>query len=368
MKSLRVGSHGGNLWRVAEERGFLEQEILDFSADLNPWAEEWPLGLEWAEVLAGIRRYPEPTYRRFRNAAAQREGVHPDCILPGNGTADLIHLISRWRSGAQALIPVPTFTEYARAVQADGGSVQNWLLKWEDGFSTVGFEQVLENEGGLLLFLCNPNNPTGTLWPRRQLLECLDRCQRHGHTLVVDEAYMDFVEEGERFSLVGEVHRASCLIVLRSLTKLFGIPGIRAGYAVGSAEVVDSLLQFQPPWTLNSLAAQMGARLLQDSGACLNKIRPRLQEARSRLWDGLKALSFLQAFPSTANFILCRLTDPRLSAAALAQRLEERGILIRLCDDFEGLEEDRFIRVAVLKKDQNQRLLKAIQEAAPHAG
>jgi threonine-phosphate decarboxylase len=354
--------HGGNIWPLLE-KGISPAEILDFSVDLNPLGP--PPG--WEQVLReGLQEaalYPDPSYRDLRQAIAAVEGISPDRILPGNGTADLIHLITRWLKPSQAAVAVPTFTEYERAVRADGGEVVPCLLREEDGFLPGPAPETRAQ----LLFLCNPNNPTGRLWPRDRLLEWLEHCRRQGITAVVDEAYMDFVEDGLRFSAVQWLDRFPRLIVLRSMTKSFAVPGLRLGYLTASERIVSELSGIQPPWPVNGPAALAG-RWLAGQQSYLEESRRSVRIFRQGLQEQLQGLPALSCIPSEANFILCRITDLAWDAGRLAAALAERGILVRTCGDFTGLEKERFIRVAVRRPEQNERLLRGLKEILGHAG
>ena len=354
--------HGGNIWPLLE-RGISPAEILDFSVDLNPLGP--PPG--WEAVLReGLQEaalYPDPVYRDLRQAVAASEGISPERVLPGNGTAELIHLITRWVRPARAAVAVPTFTEYERAIRADGGEVIPCFFREEEEF----LPGPLPGTGSQLLFLCNPNNPTGRVWPRDRLLEWLEFCRRQGTLAVVDEAYLDFVEEGLRFSAVRWLDRFPRLIVLRSMTKSFAVPGLRLGYLAASERIVSELRGIHPPWPVNGPAALAGRWLIGQTGY-LEESRRSVRVFRQGLWERLQGLPGLRCFPSEANFILCRLTDPVWGAQRLADGLAKRGILVRTCGDFTGLEEDRFIRIAVRRPEQNERLLRALGEVFAHAG
>ena len=358
-------AHGGNIWSVLEKSALSRSQILDFSADLNPLGP--PPGLE--EVLreswADGSLYPEPTYRNLRQALARFDGIDPARILPGNGTADLIHLITRWRKGKRAVVCVPTFTEYERAVLADGGEVSHWFLRSEDQF-LPSFAPQPESGGADLLFLCNPNNPTGRLWPRARLLECLERWDRAGATAVVDEAYLGFVEGEATGSAVRWLERFPRLIVLRSMTKLFSVPGLRLGYLAASPECVAALGRIQPPWPVNGPAVSAGIWLTQQR-EYIEESRRAIRAARQTMAAELAKLPGLRPFPTEANFFLCRLISPSWTAARLAAELAERGILIRTGDDFTGLEPGRFFRVAVRRPEENRRLLAALREVMADA-
>lgn len=353
------GSHGGNPWALLDSFRDDPVSILDFSADLNPLGPPPSLGELLQEAAARAGWYPEPTYREFREAAAEMEGVEPDCILPGNGTADLIHLLSRWRAGTSVMVMTPTFTEYERAAAADGSAVVPWHAAEEDGFIHRLPDRFGPEMRGGLLFLCNPNNPTGVLWPEQRLQELVDRAEETGALVVVDEAYMDFVEEGKAYSLVPPAAGRPGLVVLRSLTKTLCIPGLRAGYLVGHPEQVRKLAAAQAPWAMNAIAAFVGARLPHREWAAAT--RRQLAGWKASLEEGLGALEGVRPYPSSANFFLCRLSGQGHPNRQLAGALARRGILVRLCDDFTGLEAGRFIRVAVRRPSETARLLAALR-------
>ncbi|MBI3615901.1 MAG: threonine-phosphate decarboxylase [Candidatus Omnitrophica bacterium] len=359
--------HGGNVWRAAQGPFLRPEQLLDFSADLNPLGPPPALPRLLEEGTRRVGWYPEPTYREFREAAGRLHGIDPAGVLPGNGTAELIHLISRWKAGGRVVVVVPTFTEYERAAAADRSQVVPWPLRTGSGFSAPSWNGSLPFGRADLLFLCNPNNPTGTLWPKEQVLRLIEACEWTGTTVVVDEATMDLVEDGLRYSLVPSVQKFRRLIVLRSLTKAFAIPGLRVGYLAAPPQIVEQLAAIQPPWSMNAPAAFVGTHLIQEE-EYLSDSRSVLQKFRISLWEGLKGLSFLDPYSSSANFFLCRLQDSALPNNRLADRLRDRGILIRVCDDFTGLESGRFIRIGVRRPEENQRLLDLLGEVFGNAG
>ncbi len=336
-------------------------QILDFSADLNPLGPPGEVRAILQEGLKALAHYPDPAYRRFRESAARAEQVDPSWILPGNGTAELIYLISRWKAGETVGVIVPTFTEYQRAAQSAGSEIL--LFPSDLGELLPKLKQVR------LLFLCNPNNPTGTLWLASLLRDLLEEAGRSGTVVVVDEAYMDFVEDPEACSAVPWVEIFPHLIVLRSLTKILALPGLRIGYLVASPAVLQELQALQSPWALNGLAAWLGAEWIgrQKHRRFVEETREKLKLFRREFKAGLNGFPELRPLPTAANFFLCRLSQDH-SAVDLAKRLASSGVLIRLCDDFSGLEKERFIRLAVRTPQENRRFLQLLQEVFAHVG
>ncbi len=362
-----MGKHGGNPWGLAKRLGIPVSDLLDFSADLNPFGPPPQLGGLLEDALEHVAHYPEPTYREFREAAGEALHLDPDFILPGNGSVDLIHRIARWRGASKAVVAAPTFTEYERAVQVQGSSViHRFFEQRENRFDPPSIESMLLPDAQIL-FLCNPNNPTGTLWPEGQLLELVDRCRCREILVVVDEATMDLVRDGLRYTLASHVERFPNLLVLRSLTKGYGVPGLRAGYLAAAPEVIEDLSQRQPPWVMNGIAAFVGSRLLWDSGF-LKRSRERLEMARVEMDRMLRFIPEWEVFSSASNFILCRLPSGEMRNDRLADQLQEQRILIRTCDDFTGLEPGRFIRMSVRSQEENRRLTQALSEVLCLAG
>ena len=361
--------HGGNVWALAREKSLDPARILDFSADLNPLGPPAQLQAILQDGLKALAHYPDPAYRRFRESAGRAEQTDPSRILPGNGTAELIHLIGRWQAEEAAGVVVPTFTEYQRAARANGSPLQLFLLRENSNFLPDLGALLPKLRQVRLLFLCNPNNPTGTLWPAPLLRVLLEEAGRSGTRVVLDEAYMDFVADPEAGSVVRWVEEFPHLMVLRSLTKILALPGLRVGYLVAAPAVVQELQAIQPPWPLNGLAAWVGAEWLGQEGHRLfgAQTREKVGLFRREFETGLSGLAELRTQPSAVNFFLCRLNQGHV-ACDLARRLADSGVLIRVCDDFTGLEQGRFIRLAVRTPEENRRFLQLLQELFVHAG
>ena len=361
--------HGGNIWALARERSLHPAQVLDFSADLNPMGPPAEVRTLLEEGLKVLAHYPDPDYRQFCESAAQAEGLDPPCILPGNGTADLIHLIGRWKAGEPVGVAAPTFTEYQQASAANSSATRFLPLREDFGFQPDPDEMLALLKEVRLFYLCNPNNPTGILWPAPLLRNLLEEAGWSGTTVVIDEAYMDFVAYPDRFSAAQWVETFPNLIVLRSLTKILALPGLRIGYLAASPAVRKGLNALQPPWALNGLAAWVGKEWIGKEAyeVFVQQTREKVKLFRAEFATGLAGFSELQAFPSAANFFLCRLA-PGHSASDLARRLAGQGVLIRMCDDFTGLEPGRFVRLAVRTSQENQRFLRLLQEIFAHVG
>ncbi|MBI4353964.1 MAG: threonine-phosphate decarboxylase [Candidatus Omnitrophica bacterium] len=345
--------------------------MLDFGVDVNPFGPPESVRTTVMAHLEAIQRYPDPQARALREALATCHGLSAESILPGNGSAELIALIvqalrptrgERSRT-MTALVIAPTFTEYEWALEQAGASIQYAMTQEADRFrwpeSLDGWMPPLDDTD--VVFLCNPNNPTGVTMPRDRVLELAARCEAHQTTLVVDEAFVEWTEAPGQISLVSSVPEYPHLVVLRSLTKIFAIPGIRLGYAAASPGLAETLRAHQSAWPLNTFALAVGEQLLKET-VYVTRSRRLVRDAVQELLESLRRLPGLHPFPTSTNFILCKLTGPNLTSTQLCAQLAQQGIAVRNCDDFTGLEPGRFIRLGARRPEENALLLAALHE------
>jgi len=353
--------HGGNPWELMRQRGFSKDQVVDFSVDVNPLGFPPCVPEAILAHLAEIAQYPDPEASAVREAIAYAEQIPPQTILMGNGAAELIGLLLHTRALRNVMVIGPTFGEYAWMAQRVGAVVHPNVATEADGFRPRWCREQLQ--GMDAVFLCNPNNPTGVAIPKEEVLELAAWCQAAGALLVVDEAFVELTERPESWSLLPEVVLLDHIVVLRSLTKLFAIPGLRLGYLVaGDARVIDCVRGLQPPWPLNTFALAVGERVLRET-AYIEHSRTTIRHLRERFTEKLRGVSSLQPFPSTTNFVLCKLLSARPAAADLCDQLEQQGLLIRNCDSFDGLESGRFIRLAVRQSHEQDLVIEALSEA-----
>ncbi|MFB6303783.1 MAG: threonine-phosphate decarboxylase CobD [Haloferacaceae archaeon] len=315
-----------------------DPSLVDFSANTNP---EHPRGVApvYESALGSARRYPADDYAAFRIAAAGYVGCEPHEVTPtaGGMVALRLALGVSVGPGDDVLVPAPSFSEYAREVRLQGG---------EPTF--VPHDEVLDADpsGHAAAVVCHPNNPTGTGYPDSALRAFAERCRAAGTTLVVDEAFLDFTD---RPSLAG----TPGVVVLRSLTKVFGLPGLRVGFAVATGDLNDRLDRARLPWGLSTPGAAVGAHCLQQTGF-VEATRERTRTERERLRDALA--DAYEVFPSVANFLLLDVGDRDVDD--VRHRARERGVAVRDATTFRGL--DSHVRVAVRLPDENDLLLDAL--------
>ena len=356
-------SHGGNIYRAAEQSALDEHKIIDFSASINP------LGVP-KSVLAGIRdtmkylhNYPDPDARQFTLALAKNFAINPELILCGNGSTELIYLVIRALMPQRILIPAPTFSEYELAA-GDGREIVHYALDAEDNFAINPETFITAMAGGSgslsykmalttsvdMAFLCNPNNPTGGILRKPDMLKIASAAKDLKCHLVVDEAFIDFSPDD---SLMNEVEDNPYLIVLRSLTKFYALSGLRVGYGVFPLKLIDAMKKHKEPWTVNTLAQVAGIEAINDEAYKEDTFRI-IKNEKKTLEDGFRLLK-IHYLPSEANFYLIRMDK----ALNIIVTLGEKGILIRGCSNFRGLDAS-YARVAVKSNRDNMRLLKEL--------
>jgi threonine-phosphate decarboxylase len=345
------------VYAFARARGITPEAVLDFSASINPLG--WPPVAKTAyrRALTRAVHYPEPYAESLVEELARYHGIDPATILAGNGSTQLIYLLARTLAARRVLVVAPLFSEHETAFRLSGARVERLLLRpphFALPFARLG--RTLTN-GYQALVLTNPNSPTGSLIPLAQAEEVARLCQRARTVLIVDETFIDW---SEKDSLKQHACRSPHLIVLRSLTKFFALPGLRAGYLIAHPRVVKRLRSRLEPWSVNTVAQEVARACLRDQ-QFIERSRSFVTRERAWLLRQLAACPVIQPFPSAANFLLVRLAAGALDAPQLAPRLAESNLLIRVCEHFPGLGR-RFFRVAVRTRQENRRLLTALRE------
>jgi threonine-phosphate decarboxylase len=345
--------HGGNLWKASRRFGMPPDQFLDFSANINPLGPPPRVLQSLADHLGLIARYPQPGAEELKGALSKYLDIPVESILLGNGGIELIYLLGGFFHSSRVVIPVPAFGEYG-AGHPGSRRKEVPLDQARDFHLEVGrLAQTLEK--GDLVFVGNPNNPTGVLTRREDLLSLYRFVIRQQGILVIDEAFMDFAAGSQ--SLVREGSQKPGLIITGSLTKFFALPGLRLGYLVTTPTLVKKLKRLLPPWRINGLAQLAGLVALKDRDY-QDRTLSLIREERNFLIQGLDALGF-RTFPSAANFLLVDGRPVQLSAGRLEEYLGVRGILIRNCRSFSNLDEF-FFRIGVRTRAENERLLGAL--------
>lgn len=351
--------HGGDLLSAKQIYGIPEHELLDYSSNMNPLGPPPVVNKILTQFMQTIGQYPDPAVRKLRAAIAQKHRIDMSNILVGNGAAEVIDLIVRYIQPARAAIASPCFIEYEQALEKVGASIYRIPLRADKQFVLGGEEvqQALVESGAQLYFLGQPNNPTGQ-YVKKEIIETL---LQSGAYVVLDEAFIDFHPAEDQLTWIQHIKQYERLFVIRSMTKFYSIPAIRLGYIVGNASCISKMKSLQIPWSVNTLAQQIGAEVLADTEF----------EMRSKAWlrsealyfsDALKKLK-LTVFPTETNYVLvCLKPHYSFPATALQQAMGMQGILIRDASSFHGLD-DSYIRLAIKSRAENDRCISTLSWA-----
>lgn len=322
---MKQGAHGGDIYKAAKYLGCNIDDIFDYSSNISPWAVSVDVDTKC------LSRLPEPHSESLAKAFSEKYGHRTENVCIASGTTEIIEAVCRIYSGNSAKIFHPTYSDYSSYCNKYGIEITGSLLAG-------------------LCFICNPNNPTGATIERDVLLTTISK--NIGTLFVVDESYMPFHLSEEVFSLTNEL--ADNLIVLRSFSKIYGLPGLRLGGGIsGNSELIDKIKELISPWSVNSYAQQAGLRLL---GANTKEPAERLQRVKSDFLKELADIDYLEPIDSDVNFILCKLS--RGSSSELFDHCLKERVLIRDCSNFEGLD-DKFVRFAMT--DNVKPLIKALK-------
>ncbi len=350
--------HGGNLAWAAAQAGCAPQDILDFSASINPLGPPPSVLDAIVQQLGEIRAYPDPRATSLRLALSDFHQIPADWILVGNGAAELLTWGCRSLSALErTYVLSPGFRDYERALTAFDAKVYSHSISLDLRSPLDALKkrvETLSQQVSVGLLLNNPHNPTGQIFKKATLIPLLER----SHLVLVDEAFMDFLPSQDDYSLIPEIGHYPNLVVLRSLTKFYSIPGLRLGYAIGHPDLLKQWQAWRDPWSVNALAIAAGIAAIQDTTFQAQTHRW-LAAAKPQLFEGLAKLPGLAPISGAANFLLVRCEH---SVAQLqAELLKHHQILIRDCMSFAELG-DRFFRVAVRTESENGRLLQALAQ------
>lgn len=360
-----IQGHGGDIYSAARDLGCRPDAITDMSSNINPLG--MPPGLlEYLQMhLDGAGVLPEADSGRSIRQMARLLKVDANRLLAGNGTTQFIYNACLALNSRKVLIVGPTYADYADACRMHHVEPRYFLTNADSGFN-VDFDRLeLSLEGIDTVFICNPNNPTGYVMPLDRLLQL---CRTHPQVrFVIDESYMPFTADEPSMSLIGsDLHNVS---VLWSISKIFGVPGLRAGFLIANETVISRFQQYMQPWSLNSLA-QAAVDYLgghrSSVMAFIETTRSFLQTERRQFCDDLAIRSRLICYPSNTSYILLELPADE-HAQDVCRRMLQNGILIRDCSNFHGLS-DRFIRVSIKRSAQNRLAVDCLAQIIPGPG
>lgn len=346
--------HGGDIYSY-------DGDILDFSANINPLGIQQHIVEAAKESVMDMGHYPDVECRRLRKAISGMEKVDANDIICGNGAAEIIFNIVAALKPEKVLFLAPTFAEYEQAADTVGALKCYYYIKEDNDFTVE--EDILEaiTEDIDMIFLCNPNNPTGRVMDINLLKKIADRCVINNTFLVIDECFMDFVSENEKYSMLPYINDYSNnLMIIKAFTKMYAMPGIRLGYGMSCAhELLEKMYEYRQPWSVSVVAQAAGEAATELTGLA-ELTRQYVDMERTFLMNELSKLNVLtngqiKAYESKANYILIKASE------GLDSQLLDYRILIRNCDNYRGLGKG-YYRIAVRTHDENMKLIDAVRK------
>lgn len=336
--------HGGDIYR--------HPDMIDFSSNCNPFGPPQSVQDAICRAVGQIGHYPDIQCSLLRDALSAKLHVPGAWIFFGNGAAEVIFAAVTALKPQKALLPAPTFAEYAQALETVGCEIQYVQTAEADGFALpMDFaEQITEDID--MVFLCNPNNPTGNLLSREETERVIRRAGALGCTVVLDECFLDFVEKPDEFSMLGELAAYPHVILLKAFTKLYAMAGVRLGYGISSnPAIIEKLERSVQPWNVSSLSQAAGLAALTED-AYVRESLTTLRAERAYLLQALEKLG-CRTYASQANYIFFR------GETTLGEKLRAAGFLVRDCSNYAGLGKG-YYRVAVRLHEDNVKLVQAL--------
>ncbi len=334
--------HGGDIYR--------HPEVIDFSVNTNPLGAPETVKRAVQASVVNMEHYPDVRCEKLKESISRFEHVDQEEIICGNGAAELFFAAVQALRPKKAIVTAPSFSEYEEALESVGADVEYYELHEEDNFQIR--EDYVEKltEDVDMIFLCNPNNPTGQITEREKLFDILKHCREKDIVVVLDECFIDFLDEPEQYEMSEYRTEYPNLLIIKAFTKIFSMPGLRLGYAISSnIEFLEKMSRMLQQWNVSVPAQAAGVAALECPEEYIQKTREYVSREREYMRNILKMLGYV-VFASKANYLFFK------GKTGLAKEALEAGFLIRDCQNYEGLQEG-FYRIAVRTKEENERLI-----------
>lgn len=352
-------THGADIYSAAEKLGTNSDNLIDFSSNINPLGIPESVKKAAINSIAHSNKYPDINCRELNKSISKAENVPENWIFTSNGAAEAIFRVVSYLKPKVGLVTAPSFSEYENALTAAGSRVDYYNLKEEYNFKIQDDILTCINSETDMIFLCNPNNPTGQLTNKETIESIIKNCKQLGSLVVIDECFLDFVENKEEYSVVNLLNKYDNLIVLKAFTKIYAIPGIRLGYCMSSnTQLIDGLKISGPPWNVSNIAQAAGVAALKENeeNDYVIKTIAYINEQRKYLVDELNKLN-IQTYDSYVNYILFKIHDK----FDLKEEMLKKNILIRSCSNYKNLNKS-YYRIAVKSSEENKYFIKVLRE------
>lgn len=348
--------HGADIYTAAEKTGKNKEDIIDFSSNINPLGIPESVKKACVNSIGNSSKYPDINSRELIRSVAEQENVPEDWIFASNGAAEAIFRIPLFLKPKKGIVTAPAFSEYESALRVAECEVAYYNLREEEDFKIQDDILNCIDSSTNIVFLCNPNNPTGQVTDFEITEKIIAKCKKFNAVAVIDECFLDFEENKAEYSAVRLLGKYDNLIILKAFTKIYAIPGIRLGYCMCSNEqIIEGLKISGPPWNVSNIAQAAGIAALQEKDY-VRKTVEYINEQRKYLEEELNRLNF-KTYSSHANYILFKINND----LDLKNKMLEQGILIRSCSNYNNLD-NSYYRVAVKTKEENIHLIKALRK------
>jgi len=361
-KKRRFVSHGGDIWGFSRKYNIPLEEVLEFSGPIN-YLGPSSKAIEAAKQNAKlIKFYPDPNPVEFKTEIAKYVGcgIQEENVLFGNGSIELIYTITEiLPRGHKAVIPVPSFSEYEKATLRVSGEPIFVQLPEDFSLDIEKIKKAVTDETKIMC-LCNPHSPSGTLYSKQELSELVKFCNKKDIIFSVDENYIEFSNQSLENTLAGMIKDYGNLFVIRSVTKFYGMAGIRFGYALAAKDLINKLETMRLPWSINGLACQVTMAAINDT-EFIENTKKTIAKSRQTLTQNLSQIPGLYVYPSITNFILVKIQGSKFTSTTLKEALAKERILIRDCCTFMGMDDSHF-RITIRSEKDNQQLVEKIKQ------
>lgn len=349
--------HGGNIEELTRKYNLNKEKLIDFSANINPLGLNENVKKTIIETIEEINIYPDITYYNLKKSISSYEKIELDYLTLGNGAAEVIFNLVRAINPKKALLLAPTFGEYEEALLSINSKIEYYMLSegnnWDIGIDIL--DKI--NKEIDIIFICNPNNPTGKLTDREIILKVLEKTKEYNCIVAIDESFLDFVKENEEYTLLNYIEDYKNLFIIKSLTKFFAMPGLRIGYGITiNLDLLKRIKDISVPWNINVLAEKSTIKALEEEDYIKNTINY-IENEKNKFYYELCKFNDLKIFKPAVNYIMFKVNKD----IDLKEEMMKENIIIRSCSNYRGLN-NKYYRVAVRKKEENQKFINILKK------
>ncbi len=360
-KTIQQPIHGGMVWDASEKLKTNVDNIIDFSTNTNPLGPPKKLTSALIKNIKSLHYYPDPDYKKIRSKLAELYNIKEENIIIGNGATELIHLFAQVfiSKNDKVIIPIPTFEEYQYASEKVNAKIIHVQLKPDMHLDIKTIISKLNNTKAI--FICNPNNPTGILEKQKDIINLIREAEKRDVLVLLDESFIDLVITKRPYTLLTLVNKFNNLFIIKSLTKIYSIPGLRIGFGAGPKHLITELNKYRIPWNVSTLAEKAILDILPITSKYLKESRKIIRKERKYLIEELQKINGIKIVSGDANFLFIDISKTGYTSTQLTEELLKHHILIRDCSTFTGLT-NTHIRIAIKKHEQNMILVNLLKQ------